>query len=102
DEENSALVGKLNDERTALCVTAERAFLKRLDGSCRTPIAGLAEFEGGELRLRGQILSPDGTVAFAAMRSAPPASAIDLGDSLAQELLDRAGPEFLAQFKTAT
>lgn len=101
DEENSALVGELNDEKTALCVTAERAFLKRLDGSCRTPIAGLAEFQGGELRLRGQILSPDGAMEFAGMKSGPAASAIDLGESLAQELLDRAGPEFLAQFTGA-
>lgn len=97
DEENSTLAGSLNDERTALCVTAERAFLKRLDGSCRTPIAGLAEFDGEELRLRGQLLSPDGTQEFADTRAGPPASAMRLGDSLAQDLLDRAGPDFLAQ-----
>lgn len=101
DEENSSLAGPLNDEPTALCVTAERAFLKRLDGSCRTPIAGLAEFNGEELRLRGQLLSPDGLQEFADNRAGPPASAMRLGDSLAQDLLDRAGPNFLAQLTAA-
>jgi len=98
DEEISALAGQLNDERTAICVTAERAFLKRLDGSCRTPIAGLAEFDGGYLRMRGQILTPDGAQEFAGVRTGLPASAISIGDGLAQELLDRAGAEFLSQF----
>lgn len=99
DEDTAVLTGKLNDERTALCVTAERAFLRVLDGSCRTPIAGLAELEDGELRLRGQILSPDGTSEFSTTRTGPAASAIRIGESAAQELLDRAGPDFLASFK---
>lgn len=96
DEDNSALTGVLNDERTALCVTAERAFLRILDGSCRTPIAGLAEFDGDVLRLRGQILSPDGAREFSTVKSGSPASAIRLGEDAARELLDRAGPGFLS------
>ena len=43
------------------CVTAERAMLAALDGSCRTPIAGLAEIVGGQLILEGLLLMPDGT-----------------------------------------
>jgi hydroxymethylbilane synthase len=101
DEDSSALAGALNDEGTALCVTAERAFLKRLDGSCRTPIAGHAELEGAELRMRGQILSPDGRQEFAGSGTASPASAVLLGDRLAQELLDKAGPEFINQFRAS-
>ncbi len=42
DEATAALLGAINHQETALCVTAERAFLARLDGSCRTPLAGLA------------------------------------------------------------
>lgn len=99
DENTAALTGKLNDERTALCVTAERAFLRVLDGSCRTPIAGLAELDGAELRLRGQILKPDGTSEFSTTRTGAAASAIRIGESAAQELLDRAGPDFLASFQ---
>ena len=41
-------------------ITAERAFLAALDGSCRTPIAALAELDADRLRLRGLVASPDG------------------------------------------
>jgi hydroxymethylbilane synthase len=99
DEDTAALAGKLNDERTALCVTAERAFLRVLDGSCRTPIAGLAELDGGQLRLRGQLLSPDGSQEFSTVQTGPAASAIAIGERAAHELLERAGPNFLASFK---
>jgi hydroxymethylbilane synthase len=53
------LVG-INHEPTMVRITAERAFLGALDGSCRTPIAALAELEAGRLRLRGLVASPDG------------------------------------------
>jgi hydroxymethylbilane synthase len=53
------LVG-VNHEPTMVRITAERAFLGALDGSCRTPIAALAELEAGRLRLRGLVASPDG------------------------------------------
>src|SRR5690606_28524224 len=43
DAKTAALVAALNDQPTSICVEAERAFLARLEGSCRTPIAGLAE-----------------------------------------------------------
>jgi hydroxymethylbilane synthase len=46
-------------------LAAERAFLAALDGSCETPIAGLAELDGGTLRLRGEILRTDGSEALA-------------------------------------
>ena len=53
DAKTRELLVALNDERAATTVACERAFLGRLDGSCKTPIAGLAEIEGGILRLRG-------------------------------------------------
>ena len=51
----------LDHAPSALCVTAERALLREVDGSCRTPIAALAVLEGGRLRLRARLLSPDGS-----------------------------------------
>lgn len=95
DEATALLVAPLNHEPTAICVAAERAFLARLEGSCRTPIAGLAELADGRLVLRGEILSPDGREHHAAARSGPPAAALRLGEELAEELISRAGPEFL-------
>jgi hydroxymethylbilane synthase len=84
----------LNDEGTALCVAAERAFLARLDGSCRTPIAGLAELRSGLLHFRGMILSPDGTRCLEVSRVGAPSSALKIGEDAGGELLARAGPGF--------
>ena len=94
DEDCAQLVAPLNDAATALCVTAERAFLATLEGSCRTPIAGLAELRDGTLHFRGEILTPDGTQCHATQRAGNPQSALQLGDAAARELLERAGPDF--------
>jgi hydroxymethylbilane synthase len=54
------VLAQINDPPTMTRITAERAFLAVLDGSCRTPIAALAELNGDRLRLRGLVASPDG------------------------------------------
>lgn len=95
DAETALLIAPLNDEATALCVAAERTFLAKLDGSCRTPIAGLAELRDNIIRFRGEILTPDGRQCLAAERSGPAETALRLGENAAAELLDRAGPDFL-------
>ena len=69
------LLAPINHEPTALAVTAERAFLAKLEGSCRTPIAGLAELAGGRLSFRGMILTPDGRQCYATRREGAPAEA---------------------------
>jgi hydroxymethylbilane synthase len=94
DEESAQLIAPLNDAVTALCVAAERAFLATLDGSCRTPIAGLAELRGGTLHFRGEILTPDGKERHATRGTGSPQSALQLGEEAARELLGRAGPNF--------
>ncbi|MEO1543703.1 MAG: hydroxymethylbilane synthase [Pseudomonadota bacterium] len=96
DEATANLIAPLNDEETALCVTAERAFLARLEGSCRTPIGGLARLNGGALSFAGQILRPDGSEQHATQRSGSAAAAARIGDEAGQELLGVAGPGFLA------
>ncbi|MEO0363614.1 MAG: hydroxymethylbilane synthase, partial [Pseudomonadota bacterium] len=68
DEAARALLAPLDHEATATRLAAERAFLKALDGSCRTPIAGLAELEGDRIRFRGEILRPDGSIRHATAR----------------------------------
>jgi hydroxymethylbilane synthase len=55
------LLEPLHDPGSAACVKAERAMLAALDGSCRTPIAGLAELVGDRLELEGLLLKPDGS-----------------------------------------
>lgn len=97
DDRRRSLLEGINDAPTQTRVSAERAFLAELDGSCRTPIAGLAELDGEELRFRGQILLPDGSQAYRTERSGPARDATAMGKDAAQELLRRAGREFMAQ-----
>jgi hydroxymethylbilane synthase len=96
DEAMAELLSPINDEPTALAVAAERAFLAKLEGSCRTPIAGLTELAGGRLVFRGMILKPDGREAHATRREGRPEEALRLAEDAAAELLAKAGPHFLA------
>ena len=90
------LLAAISDGPTTLRVEAERAFLRQLDGSCETPIAGLAELEGERMRLRGELLLPDGSLSIAAERTGLAKDGPAMGRDLAAELLGRAPPAFLA------
>jgi hydroxymethylbilane synthase len=68
DNAARALVGKINHAASQLAVTSERGFLATLDGSCRTPIAGLALIQNGTLSFRGEVLSLDGNSSWSASR----------------------------------
>lgn len=94
DDDVSVLLAPLNDGPTALRLAAERAFLAGLDGSCRTPIGGLAELHGDRLRFRGEILRPDGSQRHATEREGPAVDAARLGADAAAELRARGGPGF--------
>ena len=89
-----SLLEPLHDHGTAACVTAERAMLAALDGSCRTPIAGLAEIVGGRLILEGLLLTPDGSAEIRAKTSGDHAQAEILGTELGRELRRRGGRGF--------
>jgi hydroxymethylbilane synthase len=84
----------LNDAVSAICVTAERAMLAALDGSCRTPIAGLAELDGGRLTLRALLLAADGSAERRAEGSSAPGEAAALGAELGARLRHGAGLKF--------
>lgn len=94
DERAAAALAPLNHRETSVRLTAERAFLRALDGSCRTPLAGLAEIEGGELRFRGEILRPDGSRRHATERKGPLSEAEAMGLDAAEELRAAGGPGF--------
>lgn len=89
DDRIIRLLSPLDHEESRLCVAAERAFLKVLDGSCRTPIAGLATLNGGTLTLRGQVLSPDGLRALDCVHEGAASSALVLGERAGADLLGR-------------
>jgi hydroxymethylbilane synthase len=94
----AAAIAGLNCARAEAEVTAERAMLAHLDGSCHTPIAASATFDdNGALHLDGMVLRPDGTAAHRATGAAPPENAAALGRQLGARLLEAAGGrDFLA------
>lgn len=99
DEATGRLVSVLDHIDTRLKVTAERAFLAAMDGSCRTPIAALTTLGDGRLTLFGQILSPDGSEAFEDEVAGDADAGSALGAGLGQILLERAGPDFITRLK---
>ncbi|WBU65147.1 hydroxymethylbilane synthase [Paracoccus aerodenitrificans] len=94
DQRVAALLAALNDADTSARIVAERAFLAALDGSCETPIAGLAELNADRLCLRGEILLPDGSKLFRGEREGPVADGPEMGRDLAEELLAQAPADF--------
>ncbi len=96
DTAAAALLEPLHHRDTGLRLVAERAFLLRLDGSCETPIAGLAVLEGNDLWLRGELLRPDGSDAVAGDIRGPADRAAEIGTDLAARLLAQAGAGFFA------
>jgi hydroxymethylbilane synthase len=74
---------------TMAALTAERAFLAELEGSCRTPIAGLARLEGGRLSLMGEVLRPDGSERFDVAAEGSPVDAERLGREAGRDLAAR-------------
>ncbi len=87
---------KIDHRATSLALSAERAFLAVLDGSCRTPIGGLAEIDGDALRFRGIIVKPDGSVAHEVVRRGAIGEAQALGADAGAELARAGGPDFFA------
>ena len=94
DARVAGLLAAIHDRPTGLRLAAERSFLARLDGSCETPIAGLAVIEGDQLWLRGQLLRPDGTESVSGELRGLADEGPGLGRTLADELLGKAGPGF--------
>jgi hydroxymethylbilane synthase len=79
----------ISDAATAAALAAERAFLAELEGSCRTPIAGLARLEAGRLQLRGEVLRADGSERFDIAAESAPADAERLGREAGRDLAAR-------------
>lgn len=94
DTRAADMLAAIHNTHTGQRLAAERAFLKGLDGSCQTPIAALAELDGGTLRLRGEILRPDGSETLTDDRTAPIEDGAQLGADMARDLRARAGEGF--------
>ena len=94
DAETLALVAPIEDEPTRLEITAERAFLSALDGSCRTPIGALAQWSDRAMRFAGEALTADGAHVWRREGERACVTAADaaaLGDALGREVRQEAG-----------
>ncbi|UKJ74141.1 hydroxymethylbilane synthase [Azospirillum brasilense] len=94
DDATRALLAPLNCAATAARVTAERALLAMLDGSCRTPIAALSTLDGDRLHLKAKVLSNDGRQVFRAERSGNASDAAAIGADAGAEIKAVLPPDF--------
>ena len=89
------LLAPLSHEATQLCVRAERAMNQRLNGGCQIPVAGFAEIQGNELRMRGLIGYPDGSQVFYCEQMGDLNHPEALGIAIAEDLLTQGGAAVL-------
>lgn len=94
DADTATALALINDTDTGIRLAAERTLLAGLDGSCQTPIAGLAELSGDRLNLRGEVIRPDGSEALTATREGVASEATAMGADMAAELRGRMGADF--------
>lgn len=97
DKELLEKLSFLDHEETAVAVTAERGFLKRLEGGCQVPIAGFAQLNKGQVTLTGLIASVDGSKVIKKSATGSPDEAESLGVKLAEDLLSMGGKEILEE-----
>lgn len=86
DTEAVQMAGRINDPQTFAAVLAERALVRNLGGGCNVPIAAYADLERDVLRLRGAVMSPDGTRVVRAEASGLVSEAQLLADEVAEKL----------------
>jgi hydroxymethylbilane synthase len=97
DSRIAELLAPLNDTEAATTSAAERALLAGLDGSCRTPIAALAEVNGTEIYFRAAIVRPDGSELIETERRGSTTDAARIGEDASNELRGKAGTGFFIE-----
>jgi hydroxymethylbilane synthase len=95
DNDLNAMLSRLHDGETGLCVAAERAMNARLSGGCQVPIAGFAEIIDGQLFMRGLVGSPDGSVIYRSENSGKPIQGESIGHDIAEDLLKQGADKIL-------
>lgn len=98
DDRIDSMLAPLNHLPTSTALACERAFLGALDGSCRTPIAGLATVSGEKVQFHGMILLPDGSEAHEVTSEGAFADAVDIGRDAARRVRKLAGAHFFTDW----
>ncbi|MGF1583123.1 MAG: hydroxymethylbilane synthase [Gemmataceae bacterium] len=95
DEPILSILDKLNDAGTLQCVLAERAMLRGLGGGCEVPIGARTSVHDAELTLSGIVVNPEGTIKVEGTSTGPREQPEELGQHLANQLLDQGAKELL-------
>jgi hydroxymethylbilane synthase len=101
DSQTAMLLAAIDDAETHKAVLLERGFLAALGGTCHSPVAALAQFEGDIVHFRAEILAEDGSERCAGVLTVPYAHAADEVAALAARLLGEASPAVRALFLPA-
>jgi hydroxymethylbilane synthase len=99
DSPTLELLEALEDITTRVCVTAERAFLARLEGNCLVPLGALATCGGGQITMVGMLADAEGLEVLRRTGSRPVGEAAALGEQVAEELLEAGGERIRAGLK---
>ncbi len=98
DQELLEQLAKLNSNETAITVTAERAFLHKMEGGCQVPVAGFAKlFDNQSISLTGLVASPDGKTIY--KETAIGDDPIKLGEKVADMLIAQGAKSLIDQVK---
>jgi hydroxymethylbilane synthase len=97
DDEVTRLVEAIDHIETHACIAAERRLLEGLGGTCRSPVAALAQMEVGQVFLRAEILTGDGSECRGGSARFKPFDA-EAPVQLAMRLLEEASPELRKLF----
>ena len=97
DQETLNILKPINDKETYYCVQAERALLEAIGGDCDTAIGGLAKFSNNKISLKSELFSNDGKKKFEFRSSGNFREAKEIGYKVGEELLKKAGSDFITQ-----
>jgi hydroxymethylbilane synthase len=97
DAEAMRVLSLINHELTFICVCIERAMLRLLQGSCHTPIGGMARRDGGDMVFEAMVASVDGKNILHAAAQAPLEESAGLGKAVADELLAKGAGQLLKE-----
>lgn len=101
DQETSEILEKLDDAETRTAIIAERALLSAVQGGCQVPLGAWARIERGELVMEAVVCSVDGVQYVRQKASAPTEQASQLGEHMAQLLIDGGARDILEEVKRA-
>ena len=99
DPEIISLVQLIHDKESEICVNAERALLRALEGGCQIPIAGHAHIEGAEVVLDGLVGSIDGKTIIRDQVRGHITQAESVGEHLAEQLSAKGGKAILEEIR---